>query len=301
MPVAALRYDCNAEYAFWEVAWSPDWKEWCCNEVGRGCPESTTAEPVVTEQSEQAPQDAEQSQDSAAAQEEEEQESIAEAKPVPDEAPTESEADEPAPEAEKPAPETEEPALEAEKTAPETEEPAPDAEQPAPEAEEPAHAEAQDTEGVEPEGVEPLLPEEPQDTTTSLWWDPCEEGCELDGLYASCRDRMTWSADVEVKDEEDPQQAAFDLVSSQCGNCGQCQKELAFAQKFEVSPTGLAVAAPVFRGAPVLLGAGFLILGVVGMAVAQGRRVQQWRGRQAATVASQFEIHSLLEKDSLQV
>lgn len=39
----AQSYDCNAELWDWETLWTPDWKAWCCqNEPPRGCPTTST-------------------------------------------------------------------------------------------------------------------------------------------------------------------------------------------------------------------------------------------------------------------
>eukprot|EP00449_Zooxanthella_nutricula_P017326 CAMPEP_0198543746 /NCGR_PEP_ID=MMETSP1462-20131121/59832_1 /TAXON_ID=1333877 /ORGANISM="Brandtodinium nutriculum, Strain RCC3387" /LENGTH=132 /DNA_ID=CAMNT_0044274037 /DNA_START=69 /DNA_END=463 /DNA_ORIENTATION=+ len=35
-------YRCDVEYDNWQVAWTPDWKSWCCEHELRGCPPTTT-------------------------------------------------------------------------------------------------------------------------------------------------------------------------------------------------------------------------------------------------------------------
>lgn len=35
-------YDCDAEFSIWRQAWTLEWKKWCCENEGKGCPSTST-------------------------------------------------------------------------------------------------------------------------------------------------------------------------------------------------------------------------------------------------------------------
>jgi len=42
-------YDCSAEWAYWQTAWTPEWKAWCCEHHKKGCPTTWPSTATVTE------------------------------------------------------------------------------------------------------------------------------------------------------------------------------------------------------------------------------------------------------------
>lgn len=213
---AALEpYDCQAEADIWEWAWTPDWKDWCCQHESKGCPPTTTQTVTATATSTGTETTSRTLTETGTSTE------------------TQTVTRTPTTHADTST-----------KTMTSTETMTRTETRTETEAETTAKAQlatsvaehAADTVKVttSPTSASTTEPDMVDSTTEPDMG--CQSDCVIMGEHANCQDRITWVEEHQTGDEIAPCPAAHVMVMSQCASCGTCQfKDVVCASQQGVS------------------------------------------------------------------